>query len=115
MDLRPPHPLDYSNRPPPQPPRHSKKPLIVFVGWWLAISPFLAALLFGLFITLSNLISPGTTYSLPGDSSLTPHSEGFGMECVKLIVCVILILLFSTILWRGCRQARRHRRVYREG
>ncbi|HEY8665190.1 MAG TPA: hypothetical protein VIL86_00935 [Tepidisphaeraceae bacterium] len=88
---------------------------MVFVGWWLAVGPFLAALLFGLFITLSNLLAPGTTYRLPGDSSLTPHSDGFGMECVKLIVCVILIALFSTILWRGCQQASRYRRLYKEG
>ena len=91
----------------PQAPR-SKKPLIIRLGWLFVFGPVVVALLFGLLMTLSNVITPGASYQM-GDSTITPvAAEGMGMEWLRLFVVIVLLLLFSAILWLGLRSARKY-------
>jgi hypothetical protein len=77
----------------------SKTPrLIIVIGVWLIFAPQVPVLLFGLFLTLSNLIAPGHTYSYGDGSSITPKSDGFTFELFKLLLVIALLALYVAII-----------------
>lgn len=100
--------VEYSRLPsPPQAPR-SKKPLMIRLGWLFILGPMLVGLFSGLLHTLSNLISPGSSYQF-GDMTITPVvAHGRGLEWLRLVVAIGFIILFTTMLWLGLRSARKY-------
>ena len=109
MDQPPHNTLDYSRLPPPSRPSPSKKPLLVLLGWLLVVGPAMVGVIVGIVVTLSNIIAPGKSYRM-GDSVVTPKSQGLAMEWFKLVVCILIGLLLSAILYFAAVKARKMRR-----
>jgi hypothetical protein len=73
--------------------------LIVVAGVWLIFAPQLPLLVFGLFLTLSNLIAPDASYDV-GDVDMRPISEGAARESLKFLLIIGLLALYGNLLWK---------------
>jgi hypothetical protein len=72
--------------------------LIVVIGIWLIFGSQVPMLLFGVFLTLSNLFRPGHKYAYGDGSSMTPISDGILLELMKLLVVIALLVLYVAII-----------------
>jgi tellurite resistance protein TehA-like permease len=73
---------------------------IVVIGIWLIFGPQIIPLLFGLFVTFSNLIAPGRSYSYRSGSTMTPISQGVLNDSLNLLLVIGLLSLYAFILWK---------------
>lgn len=108
MDQRSQNTLDYSGLPPLNRPSPSKKPLLIVLGWLLVVGPAMAGVIVGIVVTLSNIMAPGKSYRI-GDSVVTPRSQGLAMEWFKLVICILVGMLLSAILYFAVAKARKMR------
>jgi cytochrome bd-type quinol oxidase subunit 2 len=72
--------------------------LIAVIGMWLIFGSQVPVLLFGLFLTLSNVMAPGHRYVYRNGSSMTSISDGTLLELTKLLVLIGLLVLYVAIL-----------------
>lgn len=71
---------------------------LVVIGMWLILGPQLPLLIYGPFLTLSNLFRPGRSDSYGDGSVLTPISDGLAVECLKAGLVIGMLVLCGAIL-----------------
>jgi hypothetical protein len=87
----------------------SKPKFIVVLGMWLIFGPQIPFLLFGLFLTVSNIVAPGHVFHTGNGSSIISSSDSLLAEILHLLIVIAVLALYSAILWKVTARYRKPR------